>query len=498
MKRVITFIVLFVFIFSGFIAYGKQKEVDLEIKDKMESSLFLITWENDSEASIELTTPKGEILNAENLKERYRLYKKSIAIFINAPEIGSWKAKISGENLGKVLIEVSEITDLIAIEKFNVLTEDNGKSYEFEWNINNADNGSTVSLYADNDNTGYDGIKITSFSGEVSGKKNIKIDNLSYGKYYFYIKAEANNKAVDYRYFDKSFLVNSQNTPEKVENIKTMFDNNQLNIIWDKAENMNIKSYRIMLFKKGNNKPFFSEDINDISYNYSYFDEEDIEVAVAAVNNQGVGGVYDKKTINVQNYKTLEAKIKFPEEEILNTKKVILPIDLEENCKASLSVNDTIIIKDILESNTFLVTLVEGVNNVDVILEDNHGNKKSYDKKYFVDTYPPQLNLNKDYDNIQTKSDSIIISGDLEPNAKLYINDSEIDIPQDRSFDHKFKLINKENKLNIKAVDLAGNEVIYNGMIYKVNDTNNFILILLGGLLAAGIAVFYFIRKSKE
>ncbi|MCT4564032.1 MAG: hypothetical protein N4A68_06895 [Maledivibacter sp.] len=498
MKKYIAFILLIVFIFSDFTVYGSEKKVDLEIKDKMKNSLFLITWQNDSEALVELTTPNGETLNAENLKERYKLYEKCIAIFINTPEIGNWKFKISGENLGKVSIEVSEITELIEIEDFNILTEDNRNSYKFEWNIKNTKKEFTISLYADIDNKGYDGTKIISFSGDVSGSKNIKIDNLSYGEYYFYMKAESSNKAVDYMYYDKPLLVNSPNAPEKVENIKMMFDNNQLNIVWDKSKDPNIKSYRIMLFKKENSRPFFFEDINDIGYNYSYYDEEDMEVAVAAISNEGIRGKYDKKSVDIKNYKTLEAKIGFPKVEILNTKKIILPIDFVDDCRASLLVNDIIIMKDISETNTFLVNLVEGVNNVNVILEDDSGNKKYYDKKYFVDTYPPQLNLSKDYDNIQTKSDNIIISGALEPNAKLYINGREIDIPHNRTFDYKMDLLDKENKLNIRAVDLAGNEVIYNGVIYKANGTNYFMIILLGGLLLTLILAFYFIKKQPK
>lgn len=484
-------------------AFAAKKEVEVSIDDKMSHAVFTITWQNDKTASVELIRPDGFVLNSDNLKESYVVKDKYIAIFVDNPPLGKWKVRIIGEGLGKVSIELSEIAELIKINKFEISKDSTSSVFNISWDVSNAGDFTEYSIFADEDNSGYDGVEITTFFDKPIGNRKIAIDKLSYGNYYFYLRAKYPNKAVDYKYSKDSFLISNSNMPAELKNIKINLVDNLLNIKWDKPNSFNISSYKVMLFKKGSSKPFYFEtvDENDCTIDISE-QKEDFEVGVAGIDYSGIAGIYKKYPVSIRKMANLKADIGFPKKDYINTKRVVLPIKFDKGYKASIFVNGIIVKDNIKTSDNYLLTLIDGYNELMVLVEDDKGNGKTYKKKIYVDTYPPQLNFIRNYDNVKTSLSSFVISGDVEPNAALYINSKRVQLTESGVFNHPVKLRFGKNRIFVKAVDQAGNETIYNVIIIR-QISKGLILMITFWVIAAlsiGFMIWLLIKKinSKE
>ena len=98
--------------------------------------------------------------------------------------------------------------------------------------------------------------------------------------------------------------------------------------------------------------------------------------------------------------------------------------------------------------------LAEGSHEIVAYVRDNYGNTRSFHKSVTVDRTPPVLNLNTG-DQIETVTDSFVISGSTEPNAVVAVNGVEQELG-DGSFMVKLALKDGINPITVSAYDAVG------------------------------------------
>lgn len=106
------------------------------------------------------------------------------------------------------------------------------------------------------------------------------------------------------------------------------------------------------------------------------------------------------------------------------------------------------------------ISLEEGENQIYTISKkDNQESQPSKKINILFDDEPPKLEIETPKNNDIFKKDSqeINIVGRTNEEANLFINNRSVIVNQGGNFSTKYKLSQGENKLEIKAVDPAGN-----------------------------------------
>lgn len=107
------------------------------------------------------------------------------------------------------------------------------------------------------------------------------------------------------------------------------------------------------------------------------------------------------------------------------------------------------------------IPLILGTNNIygKSIDEENQESLSSKLIKIIYDNEKPPLNISEPEDgkNIQGGDKKIKITGNTEPGAQIYINDSLVIVNKDGNFSQELTLNEGDNNFNIKAVDKASN-----------------------------------------
>lgn len=111
------------------------------------------------------------------------------------------------------------------------------------------------------------------------------------------------------------------------------------------------------------------------------------------------------------------------------------------------------------------ITLVDGENKISAYSTDQVENESSVTREYIVllDTKPPSIEVTdpKDGSSFETSSNqSIIIKGTVgenEEGTKVFINERTVYPENDGTFSYTYNLKEGENKLEVTAIDKAGN-----------------------------------------
>lgn len=482
-------------------AFAEQKEQEVEVREAMANAVFLITWESGADAKVMLTDPSGKTHDAANMGAQYVKQGNTVAMFFQNPAVGKWKVRIEADSLGKVRLSIHEVTDLIELKKFEATTQDQ-YLFSFSWEAVQCEDNIQLTIFADEDDKGFDGLEVGNFYGSRTGNASLNLDRLSSGSYYFYIRARSANGVDDFMYTASQYTVINPNAPAEIPNVKVTTVNRSVRLQWEKPQS-EVRAYKIMIFKKGETKPLFveiTEDTEQMEFFCPELEERDLEAAVAGVAYNELSGAYRRFAVDFGKQDALRAEVSFPDQEVLNAKRLVLPMKLEQGLTAGLYVNDTLMVDQIKESGQFAVELDDGANLVEVQVEDGEGNIRTYEKKLFVDTYPPQLNLYGSYDNLSTGQPNIPVIGEVEPNAGLLLNDKEVTLSENGVFIYDMPLKFGDNPFVLKAVDLAGNESVYYGNIRRYLGSG-WIYTGILAILAVGSVVFLtvlFIRKKKQ
>ena len=109
---------------------------------------------------------------------------------------------------------------------------------------------------------------------------------------------------------------------------------------------------------------------------------------------------------------------------------------------------------------SFKLTLNTGANEVWVTATDESGNvsEKSMVREVVYATHPPTLTIDQPQDGFESSDKNVDIKGKTDVDVTVTVNDRIPAVDSDGSFSLKYVLSQGENKLDIIALDLAGNK----------------------------------------
>jgi len=153
-----------------------------------------------------------------------------------------------------------------------------------------------------------------------------------------------------------------------------------------------------------------------------------------------------------------EIKI-MPIEDFTNQKKILVKGEvLDSSGIALLSINDEIVeVKNISFEKE--ITLEEGENKIEIIALDKAGNKAEMKILIVCDTLPPEIEIISPTEDFTNKK-KILVKGEVLDSsgiALLSINDEIVEV-KNISFEKEITLEEGENKIEIIALDKAGNK----------------------------------------
>lgn len=121
--------------------------------------------------------------------------------------------------------------------------------------------------------------------------------------------------------------------------------------------------------------------------------------------------------------------------------------------------------KMIAEDGTFSfdVNLTDGENTITTFSKDEAQNESSTSKKFVIilDTTTPTIEIEspQDGERITLRKNQITtIKGKTEPRAKVFIDSRLVLADQEGNFQGSYNLQEGDNKIIIRAIDLAGNQ----------------------------------------
>jgi len=274
----------------------------------------------------------------------------------------------------------------------------------------------------------------------------------------------------------------SLNLLEKPINLVAIQEDYKVRLTWQLAkEDANIYGFEI--FKSENNKNFTSigKAYKDQFYflDYSIYLDKTYYYMVKSYDKDGnYSDPSDIVSIKIIDDKAPELRILEPAENNYYTKEesLHLLIGVRDNMSGlkTLLVNGVKINQCGCSTFDANYTLVEGKNEFLIIAEDNKGNKSSLTLTVFLDTTPPEVNVNIP---VKTNDENLRLMGKiLDKGIGLkvaYLNNIELMIDKDGNFETYLLLKEGENELKFKLIDKLDNT---KEEIYKVNYVKKIVL----------------------
>ena len=155
----------------------------------------------------------------------------------------------------------------------------------------------------------------------------------------------------------------------------------------------------------------------------------------------------------------------------------------------TLKINDSVLeLKDNLNFSVELPSVYEGMP-ITVYMVDLAGNQNSLVLTAHIDNIPPVIKFLGDgvkYQNgmysVETTDSYYTIRIQLNEKGKLFINSTEVISQDNNTFESMVNLIDGDNRFDVKAVDVAGNETAQILIVKKVNEKK--IVLTAGSTLA--------------
>ena len=165
----------------------------------------------------------------------------------------------------------------------------------------------------------------------------------------------------------------------------------------------------------------------------------------------------------------------------------ILSGSVSEPC--TLKINDSVLeLKDKLNFTVELPNVYEGMP-ITVYMVDLAGNQNSLVLTAHIDNIPPVIKFLDDgikYQSglysVETTDFYYTIRVQLNEKGKLFINSAEIISKDNNTFESMVNLVDGENRFDVKAIDVAGNEATQTLVVRKVNEKK--IVLTVGSTLA--------------
>lgn len=120
---------------------------------------------------------------------------------------------------------------------------------------------------------------------------------------------------------------------------------------------------------------------------------------------------------------------------------------------------------------TVSVSLDDGDNKIALYSLDESNNESQLSREYIVrsDNTSPEVEWESPEDQKTIRNlreQTIEVKGKVNEKAKVFLNDRQITTTNENEFSTQFRLENEENTLKLKIVDLAGNEIEQERMVF--------------------------------
>lgn len=238
-------------------------------------------------------------------------------------------------------------------------------------------------------------------------------------------------------------------------------------------------------------------------------DVTDFNVTVVPSTDASVPGATQSYTYTKPSWfmNNTTDSITFPEYSNTNQVELNVHVQIGDPYAVEYYINDARVGgEEMMQAGTydFSLPISEGTNNIKVYLVDQKGNMKSWSDKVVLDTTAPTLTVDGLQEGITTYDDSITISGTAEDYDQILVNSQQIETDFDGSFTATVSLDEGNNKIQVAAVDVAGNSTEKTATVTRLvtnEKTSGLSLDAIKGIGAAavaGIAALLIIKKKKS
>ena len=295
-------------------------------------------------------------------------------------------------------------------------------------------------------------------------------------------------------------IVDSIKVGKDINGLTTYFEDNTFHVEWtdDTCGNVAVSVTNVETSELIANETV-SSDIRNFSCDIPS-GTNNILLTIVPATSAGIDGA--ELTYNFEVVNGLNDHITFPDVKYTNESTITAHISSNEPYTYIAYVNDDEVLSEDLDAgeNDLIIPLGEdGTNNISVVTVDAQGNKFSSKKTIEKDTLAPELSLAQEYDGLEVSQDSLTITGTLHDAETAKINDVELPLTSDDTFEYTASLHEGNNSLTIYASDRAGNVTNYTmTIIYTAPKDLNLSVSKLSIMVIAIICMILLIRKFKK
>lgn len=284
---------------------------------------------------------------------------------------------------------------------------------------------------------------------------------------------------------------------QKISGLKLYFKDDSLVTEWSDA---NVDSANVRIFNTSTLEVYASETVSD-RYLETPIPEgvKQITVSITPSTLTNIQGMEELYTIPFVN--SPDAVVTYPDLQYTNQPTIAANVVLNKTYTVETYVNDSQvgINKDLAPgTHEISVPLKEGENDISIYIVDEKGNMRSTKDVVFLDTKPPVLLVETNYDGTQTYNESISFSGKAEDYDKLTFNNkTEITPAYDGTFTVEATLVEGENKFLIKAEDNAGNVSQYTAVVTRlIKKTPKYDIKMIISCAVSGAALLFLLIQK--
>lgn len=379
-----------------------------------------------------------------NIGKDYEACKFTISV----EKEGNYKVTLNGNNNGYV----SEI---------------NGTSCEI--NVKNVKNGdwsvvvSTIEKEDINENTGEETTEVfteetTEETSEESADETIEINPDE-----IFGKVKVDIKAID----SSVFTLDDVDVARDISGLKTYYKDDSIVVEWS---DVSCGDINISIIDTNTNQILDKQTVSNRYYEYELpSNVKEITLKIIPATSSGIEGAGTQYTKEVKN--SPNAVVTYEQKKYTNLEKIPVTVTLNNPYSVVFVVNGETV-SEIEKKNKgeyiYDIPISEGQNEVLTYIVDDEGNMRSTKYSVIRDSIKPSLSLDMDYDGLSTYDDTGVFTGKVKDYETFMVNETEPVIAGDGSFKVEYILKDGENRIEMKATDIAGNETIYNFTVFKL------------------------------
>lgn len=327
----------------------------------------------------------------------------------------------------------------------------------------------------------------------------VTIDNIIAGTYTISIKA---SESVDFKSSPRVELLKNSvdsshgniSVSSNVSGLKIWFEDGVLKAKWDDT---NIGRVNIQIKNPSTMEVIANSTVEGVEYSTKLASDIDTInfyiVPASSSKISGAGSSYSVKVI-----KDVPGDIIFGDKNLYNTNIYDFKAVLYGNTTITVLENGSEVFSQLYKEAgeyDIEVPLNDLDNNMVVYVIDGNGNLNSYKTSITKDIIAPKFTI-QSIDTITKKSEVEIIGIVTETNV-VTINGYDIETNQNGQFQYIFPLEVGDNKIEVKASDVAGNEAVNNYLVTRV-EVNYMPVLVIFALIILSALSFFAVKKFKN